>query len=162
MAAMTAESEAAGAGVDRRGAWTIEQVHAHLDAARFPVRLSFLDGDGHPRVLSLWFERRADHLWCATQRTALVATAIDRDDRVGFEVAADTPPYRGVRGRGRARLRPDAGPAVLEALMERYLAPDDPLRPRLLTRAEQEVAIEIVPEHWFSWDFTGRMGAGRG
>ena len=133
----------------------------HLDDVRYPVRLSFLDADGHPRVLSLWFERRAGHLWCATQRTAMVARALGRDDRVGFEVAGDHAPYRGVRGWGRVRLHPDAGSAVLSALMERYLAPDDPLVPRLLAQADHEVAIEIVPERWFSWDFSGRMGPTR-
>ena len=140
------------------GPWTIDQVHLHLDDVVIPVRLSFLDGDGHPRVLSLWFERRGPHLWCATQRNAMVARALDRDDRVGFEVAGDEGPYRGVRGRGRARIHPDAGSAVLGALMGRYLAPDDPLIPRLRAQADQEVAIEIVPDRWFSWDFSGRMG----
>lgn len=158
---VSAVGEEAGAEVPVQGPWTIDRVHAHLDDARIPVRLAFLDDDGHPRVLSLWFRRRAGHLWCATQRTAVVATALARDGRVGFEVAADTAPYRGVRGRGRAHLRPGAGAEVLGALMDRYLEPDDPLRPRLLDRADQEVAIEIVPEGWFSWDFTGRMGAGR-
>ncbi len=155
---MSDPAEPAGADVPVGGSWTIDQVHAHLDEARFPVRLSFLDGDGYPRVLSLWFERRDRHLWCATQRTAVVARALSRDDRVGFEVAGDSAPYRGARGWGRTRLHPDAGSAVLGSLMERYLAPDDPLIPRLLSRADQEVAIEIVPERWFSWDFSGRMG----
>ena len=140
------------------GPWTIEQVHAHLDGAHYPVRLSFLDRDGHPRVLSLWFERRAAHLWCATQRTAVVARALSRDDRVGFEVAGDLGPYRGARGWGRARLHAGAGSAVLGALFDRYLTPDDPLIPRRRAQADQEVAHEIVPERWFSWDFSSRMG----
>ena len=50
---------------------------------------------------------------------------------------------------------------MLGSLMDRYLAPDDPLIPRLLARADDEVAIEIVPERWFSWDFSGRMGPTR-
>ena len=143
------------------GPWTIQEVHRHLDDVRIPVRLSFLDRDGFPRVLSLWFERRGSHLWCATQRTAMVARALDRDDRVGFEVAGDEGPYRGARGRGRARLHHDQGSAVLGALMDRYLDAGDPLIPRLRARAEQEVAIEIVPDRWFSWDFSRRMGPTR-
>lgn len=143
------------------GPWTVEQVHLHLDEARIPVRLSFLDRDGYPRVLSLWFERRGPHLWCATQGTAMVARVLDHDDRVGFEVAGDEGPYCGVRGRGRARLHADQGSGVLGALIERYLAPDDPLIPLLQAQAAREVAIEIVPERWFSWDFSGRMGPTR-
>lgn len=121
------------------------------------MRLSFLDTDGHPRVVSLWFQRRGDHLWCATQRTAMAATAIGNDSRVGFEVAADTIPYRGVRGWGRASPRPEAGPEVLRSLLDRYLAPDDPLADRLLAQAATEVAVEVVPEQWYSWDFSDRM-----
>lgn len=144
-------------GPEVRGAWGIDQVRAHLDAARFPVRLSFLDAGGHPRVVSLWFQRGGDHLWCATQRTAMVATAIANDGRVGFEVAADTIPYRGVRGWGWASLRPEAGPEILRSLLDRYLTTTDPLADRLLARADTEVAVEIVPEQWYSWDFSGRM-----
>jgi hypothetical protein len=147
--------------VATRGPWTIDQVHAHLDAARYPVRLSFLDDHGYPRVLSLWFERRAGHLWCATQRTALLSLALGRDGRVGFEVAGDLAPYRGARGWGRAHLHPEAGSAVLGALIERYLDPDDPVIPRLLDRSDQETAIEIVPQHWYTWDFSGRMAPSR-
>ena len=155
---MVEPAESGGTEVPVGGPWTLAQVHAHLDGAVYPVRLSFLDRNGHPRVLSLWFERRAGHLWCATQRTAVVARALERDDRVGFEVAGDLGPYRGARGWGRSRLHDDAGSDVLHALMDRYLADDDPLIPRLLAQADQEVAIEIVPERWFSWDYSGRMG----
>ena len=66
-----------------------------------------------------------------------------------------------MRGRGRARNPPDAGCAVLGALMGRYRTPDDALIPRLRAQADQEVAIEIVPDRWFSWDFSGRMGPTR-
>lgn len=146
-----------GSGPGLSGVWGVDQVRAHLDAAHYPVRLSFLDASGHPRVVSLWFERRGDHLWCATQRTAVVATAIGNDGRVGFEVAADSMPYRGVRGWGHASVHDEAGPEVLRSLLSRYLTPTDSLAARLLARAATEVAIEIVPERWFSWDFADRM-----
>lgn len=142
------------------GAWDATQVIAHLDDAVIPVRLSFLDADGHPRLLSLWFVHRAGSLWCATRPSALVARAVGRDGRVSVEIAADRPPYCGVRARGRAVVHPAKGDDVLRTLIARYLEPDDALIPKLLAAADDEVAIEIIPELWHSWDYSGRMGAG--
>ena len=141
------------------GAWDAHRAADHLDATVIPVRLSFLDPDGHPRVLSLWFVHQAGHLWCATRPSAVVARAVERDARVGVEVAADRPPYCGVRGRGRAVVHPEKGAEVLRLLIGRYLEPDDVLIPKLLAGADDEVAIEIIPESWHSWDFSSRMGA---
>lgn len=140
------------------GAWTLDAVHRHLDEVVLPVRLAVLAADGHPRVVSLWFEREGALLWCATQQDAYVARAIARDGRVGFEIAGDDGPYRGARGWGRAQLRPDRGAQVLRSLMARYVGPGDPLEERLLAQVATEVAIEIVPDRWFSWDFSARMG----
>jgi nitroimidazol reductase NimA-like FMN-containing flavoprotein (pyridoxamine 5'-phosphate oxidase superfamily) len=140
-----------------RGPWSRERIHEHLDAFDGPMRLSFLDGDGHPRVLSLWFTRHGDELRGATQQDAVLVRCLQQDPRVGVEIAGDRPPYRGVRGRGRAVLDTAAGPEVLDGLIDRYLQADDPLASWLRARADDEVAVLIRPEAWFSWDYSGRM-----
>ena len=73
------------------------------------------------------------------------------------------PPYRGVRGQGRAHLLPEAGAARLEVLLDRYLGDRESNLARwLLSRAEDEVAIRIEPSWLTAWDFSARMGGGTG
>jgi hypothetical protein len=140
------------------GAWGEREIAAYLAAARIPLRLAASDSAGFPRVLSLWFLPEDGALWCATQATALVARMIAARPRCGFEVAGDTPPYRGVRGHGTASLHPGRGAEVLAALLARYgIAPDSRLARSLMAKAASEVAIRIEPRSITSWDFSQRM-----
>jgi hypothetical protein len=143
-----------------RGPWGREQVASFLESTRIPLRLSCNGASGHPLLASLWYVPQNGRLWCATQRSAHIAELLERDPRCAFEVAPDAPPYRGVRGRGRAILEPARGGEVLETLIARYL--DDPrseFAAWLRSRADRETAIAIEPQRVTSWDFRERMGA---
>ncbi len=143
-----------------RGPWSAAEIDAFLDDARIPIRLGCTGASGAPVVLSLWFLPRDGALWCATQRDARVVSFLSGDPRCAFEVAADTAPYRGVRGQGRASLDTARGPEVLRGLVDRYLGTEhSPFARWLLSRSENEVAIRIEPERLRSWDFTERMTA---
>lgn len=137
---------------------TPAQIESHLESARIPLRLACADSSGHPLVLSLWYVWFEEALWCATSPRARVVHRLRREPRCGFEVAGDIPPYRGVRGRGRADLIPERGAEILSALVDRYLGTTDSKFARwLLARGPLEVAIRIEPEQLSSWDFTERM-----
>ncbi len=141
------------------GPWSRERIRAHLDEARIPLRLGCVTGSGSPLVVSLWFLHREDALWAAVQEDAAVARFLRTEPRCGFEIAADAPPYRGVRGYGRASLHPARGEEILRSLLSRYrIGLDEPLARWLLSRAEREVAIRIDPERLVSWDYSARMG----
>jgi hypothetical protein len=97
-------------------------------------------------------------LWCCTQKSSVLTRRLERDDRVGFEVAADTPPYRGVRGTGVAHLLDDNVQSTLQTLIERYQGTErTELSDWLLSRIESEIAIRIEPRTIASWDFSSRM-----
>ena len=146
----------------RRGPWSAEQARTFLEKTRVPVRLACNGADGSPRLLSLWFAPEGDRLWCATQKRSLLVRRLREDPRCAFEVAGDLPPYRGVRGRGEARLHDDRGEKVLLRLIHRYLDdPDSEFARWLLGRARDEVAIEIEPSALSTWDYSGRMGPGK-
>ncbi len=67
-------------------------------------------------------------------------------------------PYRGVRGRGLARLHEERGGEILRLLVERYLGDTTSSLARwLLSRADSEAAIAIEPMTFLSWDFQERM-----
>jgi nitroimidazol reductase NimA-like FMN-containing flavoprotein (pyridoxamine 5'-phosphate oxidase superfamily) len=136
-------------------------VQAYLREARVPLRLACNRPDGHPLLVSLWYAPQGGGLWCATQRDSRVAECLARDGRCAFEVAGDEPPYRGVRGKARARLVHHRGEETLRRLIDRYLGDANPrLAGWLLARAATETAIEIEPCSLMSWDYTSRMEAG--
>jgi nitroimidazol reductase NimA-like FMN-containing flavoprotein (pyridoxamine 5'-phosphate oxidase superfamily) len=135
-----------------------EQVQSFLQEIIIPLRLSCTTPSGWPMVLSLWYLYRDGLIYCATQESARVVEYLRHDPRCAFEVAADQPPYCGVRGQGKARLDDALGTVVLEQLLTRYLGgTSSPLAQRLLTRSKTEVAILVEPVNLFTWNFSERM-----
>jgi hypothetical protein len=144
--------------VPTRGPGSLETINRHLDDAVIPVRLAMPTVSGFPLVLSLWFVRQGGDVWCATHQSARALRHLARDGRCGFEVARDSKPYHGVRGRAVASVHPEAGAAVLDALIARYLTDDDASLARWLrSRRAEEVAIRLRPTRLESWDYRSRM-----
>jgi nitroimidazol reductase NimA-like FMN-containing flavoprotein (pyridoxamine 5'-phosphate oxidase superfamily) len=139
------------------GPWSRGDIAAFFENAIIPIRVASNGADG-PLVQSLWFHFDGQALWCATQSTARLAKRISRDNRVGFEVAGDEPPYRGVRGTGIAELLPERAGAILPHLIDRYQGDTPtPLSNWLLSRLDSELAIRIEPLTLHSWDYRERM-----
>ena len=140
------------------GPWSPDQVARWLEGARIPVRLAVLTQRG-PLVVSLWYRFDGRDLWCATRSGADIVQHVRADPRVGIEVAPDLPPYRGVRGTGRAEVVAKAGAATLEALIVRYLDDRNGALAADLRRAAArgEVALRIAALTLTSWDFSARM-----
>lgn len=140
----------------RSGPWSETEVRTFLTASVIPVRLASMGT--FPMVQSLWFLPDGLELWCATQADSVLARRLRADGRCGFEVSADEPPYRGVRGSGQATLLPDAAADILPRLIDRYAVADDsPLATWLLSRIDTEVAVRISPRTLASWDYSPRM-----
>jgi nitroimidazol reductase NimA-like FMN-containing flavoprotein (pyridoxamine 5'-phosphate oxidase superfamily) len=149
--------------VDRRGPWSPDEIELFLAEATVPIRLACNAPSGSPWMLSLWYRFEDDAFHCATKADADVVELLDGDDRVALEVSTNGPPYRGVRGRGRATVTPDEGKALLRDLLERYLGgTDSPLADQLLDPDREEVRIRIDPDRLVSWDYSTRMGGGAG
>jgi hypothetical protein len=140
------------------GPWSIAEIEAYLRDAIIPIRLSAISPSGWPVVVSLWYDFDTEMLWCASQRKARIIKLLEAKPRCGFEIAAEQPPYFGVRGQGLADVDDSAGSDVLRRLADRYLGADDtPFRRWLLERDDEEVAIAIRPVRLMSWDYRDRM-----
>lgn len=145
------------------GPWSREAVADFLERTRIPVRVACHGSTGHPLIASLWFVPRDGLLWCATQRSSTLARRLAEDGRCAFEVALDTPPYRGVRGQGHATLHEERGLDVLQAAISRYgVDPDSSFAGWLLGRADRETAIAVRPHRMASWDYRHRMADAAG
>ena len=140
----------------RSGPWAPQQVDDFLRTTAIPLRLA--SAGRNLLVQSLWYEFDGSSLWCASQTDSVLVRRLRKDDRVGFEVSADSPPYRGVRGHGRAHLDPPRAADLLPRLIDRYLGPKpSPLADWLLSRIDNEVAIRIDGLTVTSWDYSARM-----
>lgn len=141
----------------RSGPWDLVAIEGYLDSAVIPLRLA-TKGSSWPLVQSLWFLLDGSALWCCTQHDSVVAKRLRKSPECAFEIAADTPPYRGVRGRGIASLDPEPAGDLLERLIARYLAGrDSSLAAWLRAQVADEVAIRIDTLSVSSWDYSSRM-----
>jgi hypothetical protein len=144
------------------GPWSRAEIDRFLDRTRIPLRLAVNGTSGHPVLASLWFVPLGDRLWCATQQQASVTRLLERDPRCAFEVAPESPPYRGVRGAAIASLHAERGAEILGLLIDRYLGDrSSRLAHWLLGRAETETAIALAPQRLVSWDYSERMSGDR-
>lgn len=140
------------------GPWNHEQISNFLQGNTFPLRLSCVGADGFPRVVSVWFGYDGEVFQCVSHRSSQLVSLLQRDDRVGFEVGPNEPPYCGVRGQGRVTLTPDTDGAVLTRMLGRYLGgTESELAQWLLSRADGEMLLTITPLRLFSWDYRSRM-----
>lgn len=130
----------------------------YLTEIKIPIRLSFADSSGWPMIVSLWFVYEDGRFKCATKENAFVVKCLRNEPRCGFEIAADILPYCGIRGKGRALINKKDGVRILRILLNRYLGNEDSsIAKLLLKQSSQEVAIELIPESIFSWNFNKRM-----
>ncbi len=141
------------------GPWQQEAVDDFLADNTLPIRIASVAADGFPRVVSLWFEYEAPHLLCATHQTSVLAKLLQKNPRVGFEIAPDAPPYYGVRGQANAKLEPLGNGDLLERLVSRYVKDTTTEFARwLLSRSDEELVITLTPRRLYTWDYRERMG----
>lgn len=134
------------------------EARSYLESSRAPLRLACATKSGWPSLVSLWFLLEGDTLWCATPARARVVQWLEVEPRCGFEVSGNDMPYRGVRGRARARVDAARGAELLRRLADRYLGSEPtPFSRWLLSRPEPEVALALQIEQVTHWDFSQRM-----
>ncbi|WP_237087616.1 pyridoxamine 5'-phosphate oxidase family protein [Nitrosopumilus piranensis] len=129
-----------------------------LSDTKIPIRLAFIKPDGFPNILSLWYEEINGKIFCATQKSAKIVSYIQKNPSCGFEIAADNPPYKGVRGSGTARILENKGQEILNILMKKYLGEKESTLSKFLKEhSSNEVGIEITPSKIFNYDYSKRM-----
>lgn len=85
---------------ETRGAWDLKRAEKYLVQTVFPIRLATLGSNGSPLVTSVWYLYDSGLIWCAVQEDSDVAGNISKDNRCGFEVGPNHPPYDGGKGAG--------------------------------------------------------------
>lgn len=137
---------------------SLTEIETYLKSVRIPLRLACTTMSGWPMVVSLWFKHQNGRLLCATQKSARLVAYLQNDPRCAFEIAADLPPYCGVRGQAIASIDENMGAELLKQLLVRYLGGTDSVLGRnLIAKSDSEVAIILKPVKIYTWDFSSRM-----
>lgn len=135
-----------------------EEIYKFISDTKIPIRVAFIKPKGTPSVISLWFEQINGKIYCATQKSAKIISYLQKNPVCGFEIAADKPPYKGIRGEGTVKILNDKGIDILEILIGKYLGEkESTLSKYLKTNLNTEVAIEITPQKIYSYDYSKRM-----
>ena len=135
-----------------------QKIESMINDTRIPIRLACITNAGSPIVVSLWYTVIDDKIFCATQKKAKIISHIKNNPMVGFEIATDSPPYRGVRGHGKVKVIDGMGKEILEILINKYLGKKiSTLSEFLRTNSENETAIEITPDKIITYDYSKRM-----
>lgn len=129
-----------------------------LEEQKIPIRIGCISTNGYPCVLSLWFSIMDGRIYCATKKNAKIVEYLEKNPLCGFEIASDQPPYRGIRGNGICNIKPKDGKNILSLLIRKYLGQKNPkLEKFLLNNSDKEIALEIIPNKVFHYDYTSRM-----
>ena len=135
-----------------------QEIDKFISDSKIPIRIAFMKSTNSPSVISLWYVCRDGKIYCAAQKTAKIISYLKKNPMCGFEIAADKPPYKGMRGEGNARILNETGAHVLDLLMKKYLGEKESRLSKLLRdNSKTEVAIEITPQRIFHYDYTKRM-----
>ena len=129
--------------------------------SKLMMQIATLDPDGNPVIQPVWFyhDSASGKLYTGTQKGARKVRNLEESpDKVYFSIDEENFPYKGVKGRGEARIIQDIqrNVSIIEKINLKYLGTQDhPLAKRLLDNARSgvEVVIEISPKFYSAWDF---------
>ena len=96
-----------------------QKVKKRVKDMKIPIRLACITSEGIPIVISLWYTVIDGKIYCATQKKAKIISYIQSNAILGFEIAMDSPPYKGVRGYGKVKVIESIGKDILEILIDK-------------------------------------------
>ncbi|MEH6559156.1 MAG: hypothetical protein V7459_09605 [Oceanicoccus sp.] len=138
--------------------WDEIQVKQFLENSKFPIRLAFLNKAKEPLICSLWYQYEDGAIWCASHKNSFLVSQLKNNGKISFEVSSNDYPYKGVRGKAETELSMINADNTLNKLISKYLGSENSqLSDWLMSRADDEYVIKIVPAVVNSWDFSDRM-----
>jgi nitroimidazol reductase NimA-like FMN-containing flavoprotein (pyridoxamine 5'-phosphate oxidase superfamily) len=135
------------------------------DARRFLAQskstllLGTANADGTPMIHPVWyyFDSAKTRLYFYTEPALKKAKNIRGRSTVYFDVDIDKWPYKGVKGKGRARMIKEKNEALSLAskILRKYVRRGQPLAKGVLGKVKTGgyVVFEIAPAYFTSWDY---------
>ena len=130
-----------------------------LTSSRSTLILGTSNSDGTPVIHPVWFyfDAAKTKLYIYTEPALKKATNIKARSQVYFDVDDDKWPYKGVKGKGRAKILGDKVRAhnLASKILARYVKEGHPMVKSVLDKVKNGgyVVVEITPAYFTSWDY---------
>jgi len=143
---------------------TEEEVNGFLEN-KLNIQLATIDEEGYPSIQPLWFlyDKESGKIYISTQNTTRkIRNLYKNSDKIYFSIDDENFPYKGVKGRGIARISRDIdlNIPISEKIILKYLGTlDNPLAHMIMDNSRKgiQVVIEITPKFFSAWDFGKSM-----
>lgn len=143
---------------------TETEVNDFLES-KLNIQIATIDEEGYPVIQPVWFvyDKESDKIYTGTSKTTKKVQNIKKNPhKIYFSIDEENYPYKGVKGRGVARISEDIQKnlSIMEKINMKYLGTlEHPLAKMLIenTRNGSEVVIEITPKFFSAWDFSKGM-----
>lgn len=130
--------------------------------SKLNMQIATMDSEGYPSIQPVWFyhDSESGKLYTGTdKRSRKIRNIREISDKIYFSIDDENFPYKGVKGRGQARILENVQQnlAIIEKINLKYLGTlDHPLAKRLTDSAAKgdEIVIEISPKFFSAWDFS--------
>jgi hypothetical protein len=125
------------------------------------IHLGTVDESSHANIHPAWFyfDDAKEKIYVETGRHSKKMENLTRNDTIYFCVDDPSPPYKGVRGKGKVKVFYDVNFNVLIAqkIHLRYLGNlEHPIAHELIDAIKkgQSVVLEISPKYYSTWDYS--------
>ena len=122
------------------------------------LQLGTIDEKNEPNVHPVWFLYENEKIYVATETKSKKVKNIQKNNSVYFSVDDDASDYRGVRGKGTARILDETefNVKITEKIVTKYAGSlDGNLAKEVMSeiKSGDEVLIEITPKFFSVWSF---------
>jgi len=136
---------------------TEQQVIDFLSSKKLNLLLGTVDSKGEPNVHPVWFLYQDGKLFIETGKASNKVKNIRLKNNVYFCIDDETIPYKGVRGKGQARISEDIefNLPIAEKIMLKYTGSlDNEIAKILLDGVKNGLSaiLEISPKYYSTWD----------
>jgi nitroimidazol reductase NimA-like FMN-containing flavoprotein (pyridoxamine 5'-phosphate oxidase superfamily) len=143
---------------------TDTEVNNFLES-KLNIQIATIDEEGYPMIQPAWFlyDKESSKIYIATSKMSKKIKNILRNpDKIYFSIDDENYPYKGVKGRGVARISEDIQKnlSIMEKVNIKYLGTlEHPIAKMIIENTKNgiEVVIEITPKFFSAWDFSKAM-----
>ena len=130
-----------------------------LSQSKSTLLLGTTNADRTPMIHPVWyyFDSAKTRIYFYTEPALKKARNLKERNQVYFDVDNDKWPYKGVKGKGKARIITDKRQALSigAKILAKYVRKGEPLAESALDKIRNGgyVVIEITPAYFTSWDY---------
>jgi nitroimidazol reductase NimA-like FMN-containing flavoprotein (pyridoxamine 5'-phosphate oxidase superfamily) len=135
------------------------QARMFLTQSKSTLLLGTTNADGTPMIHPVWyyFDSAKTKLYFYSEPAMKKATNVKKRNQIYFDVDSDKWPYKGVKGKGKARVITAKGEALSHGanILAKYVKKGQPLIKSALENIKSGgyVVFEITPAYFTSWDY---------